>query len=159
MPATPEPKTDTQTDPSTQTDPNTQTDPSIGITPFDIPSREVTREITIDAPVEDVWEAVSTEEGRERWLEQDPERELVVEESVAPEHITWWWWREDEPARRVDVDIAAVPAGTRVTVTETEPMIFPLAQFASMAAHLAADPAGHPAADPAPHPAADLVLV
>jgi uncharacterized protein YndB with AHSA1/START domain len=130
-------------------------EPNIDTTPFDAPS--VTREITIDAPVEDVWEAVSTDEGRERWLEQDPERELVVEESVAPEHITWWWWRDDEPARRVDVDIAAVPAGTRVTVTETEPMIFPLAQLASTAAQLASTTAQ--LASMAAHPAAELVLV
>ncbi len=157
MPAAPEPKTDSST--STDTDTNTDLGTHIDTTPFDAPSREVTREITIDAPVEDVWEAVSTDEGRERWLEQDPERELVVEESVAPEHISWWWWREDEPARRVDVDIAAVPAGTRVTVTETEPMIFPLAQLASMAAHPAAELAAHPAAELAAHPAAELVLV
>ena len=34
-------------------------------------TESVTREITIDAPLEDVWEAVSTDEGRERWLEPD----------------------------------------------------------------------------------------
>ncbi len=38
-------------------------------------SESLTREITIDAPLEDVWEAVSTEAGRERWLEPDPDRE------------------------------------------------------------------------------------
>jgi uncharacterized protein YndB with AHSA1/START domain len=94
----------------------------------------VTREVTIDAPVEDVWEAVSTDEGRERWLEPDPDRVLIVEETDAPSHITWWWWREsdDEPARHVDVNVVAVPdGGTRVTVTETQPAMLPVARLAA----------------------------
>jgi uncharacterized protein YndB with AHSA1/START domain len=89
----------------------------------------VTREITIDAPLEDVWEAVSTEEGRDRWLEPDDDRRIVVERTTAPSHISWWWWHEsdDEPARYVDVDVVAVPDGTRVTVTESQPAMVPIA--------------------------------
>lgn len=94
-------------------------------------SESLTREITIDAPVEDVWEAISTDEGRDRWLEPDPDRTLVVEETQAPSHISWWWWREsdDEPARQVNVDVVAVPDGTRVTVTETQPAMVPMARL------------------------------
>jgi uncharacterized protein YndB with AHSA1/START domain len=94
-------------------------------------SESLTREITIDAPGEDVWEAVSTEEGRERWLEPDPDRRIVVEEEQAPSHISWWWWREsdDEPARQVHVDVAAVPDGTRVIVTERQPAMVPMARL------------------------------
>ena len=93
----------------------------------------VTHEITIDAPLEDVWEAVSTDDGRERWLEPDEDRRIVVERSMAPSHISWWWWNEsdDEPARHVDVDVVAVPDGTRVTVTETQPTIVPMARLAA----------------------------
>jgi len=38
----------------------------------------VTREVDVDASPEEVWEALATEEGRERWL-QEPEREISVE--------------------------------------------------------------------------------
>jgi uncharacterized protein YndB with AHSA1/START domain len=101
-------------------------------TAIDLPEApSVTHEITIDALPEEVWEAVSTDAGRERWLEPDPARELIVEVSEPPARITWWWWRDDEPARHVDVRISPVPDGTRVTVTETEPAIVPLAQLAA----------------------------
>ncbi len=93
----------------------------------------VTREITVDAPIEDVWEAVSTQDGRERWLESDDDRRLVVEQTDPPSHISWWWWHESdsEPARHVDVRVVAVPDGTRVTVTEMQPAIVPVARLAA----------------------------
>lgn len=94
----------------------------------------LTREITVDAPIEDVWEAISTDEGRERWLEPDDDRRIVVERTIAPSHISWWWWHESdaEPARYVDIDVIAIPdGGTRVTVTETQPASVPLAQLAA----------------------------
>jgi hypothetical protein len=102
----------------------TQTDPDT-----------VTREITIDAPLDEVWETVSTDSGRERWLEPDEDRRLVVEDTQPPARITWWWWNEsdNEPARYVDVRVAPAPdgAGTRVTVTETKPSLIPVAQLAA----------------------------
>ncbi len=93
----------------------------------------VTREITINAPIEDVWEAVSTDQGREGWLEPDDDRRLVVEKTDPPSHISWWWWHEsdDEPARQVDVRVVAVPDGTRVTVTEMQPALVPVARLAA----------------------------
>ena len=94
----------------------------------------VTREITIDAPLDDVWEAVSTEEGRERWLEPDEDRRIVIERTMAPSHISWWWWHEsdDEPARYVDVDVVARPdGGTHVTIRETQPAMVPIARLAA----------------------------
>jgi uncharacterized protein YndB with AHSA1/START domain len=96
-------------------------------------TESVTREITIDAPLEVVWEAVSTEEGRERWLEPEEDRRIVVERTMAPSHISWWWWNEgdDDPARHVDVDVVAVPDGTRVTVTESRPTMVPMARLAA----------------------------
>jgi uncharacterized protein YndB with AHSA1/START domain len=97
-------------------------------------SESVTREVTIDAPIEEVWEAFSTEDGRERWLEPDADRTLVVEEADAPSHISWWWWHESdsEPARHVDVSIVALPdGGSRVTVTETQPSLVPMARLAA----------------------------
>ena len=96
-------------------------------------TESVTHEVTIDAPLEDVWEAISTDEGRERWLEPDADRRIVVERTIPPAHISWWWWNEsdNEPARHVDVDVVAVPDGTRVIVTETQPALVPVARLAA----------------------------
>ena len=46
---------------------------------------ETTRRIEIAAEPDEVWEALTTDEGRERWLEDDPDREIVVESEDAPE--------------------------------------------------------------------------
>jgi uncharacterized protein YndB with AHSA1/START domain len=95
---------------------------------------EVRREVEIEAPPEEVWETIATEEGRERWLEQDPAREVHVEAAEGPGdgpgRVVWWWWREDEAPRRVEVLVVAAPAGSRVIVVETAPE-FPLARLAS----------------------------
>jgi uncharacterized protein YndB with AHSA1/START domain len=87
------------------------------------------REVDIDAPPEDVWEALASEEGRERWLEE-PDRTIEVELSDAPNRIVWWWAAEDQPATRVELTIVAAPAGSRVVVTESVP-IFPIEMFAA----------------------------
>jgi uncharacterized protein YndB with AHSA1/START domain len=92
-------------------------------------SELVSREIVIEAPPEEVWQAVADEDERERWLEPDPEREIHVEVADAPSRLVWWWWRGEEPATRVEILIVAAPAGTRVVVTESVPR-FPLALFA-----------------------------
>jgi uncharacterized protein YndB with AHSA1/START domain len=88
------------------------------------------REIEVEASPQEVWEALTTEEGRERWLEEDPEREIHVEQADEPSRLVWWWWSGDEPATRVEFLVVAAPAGTRVIVTETMPT-FPLTMFAS----------------------------
>lgn len=92
--------------------------------------RYVRREVEIDAPPEEVWEAISTEEGRARWLEEDPVREIHVEPTTEPGRIVWWWWRNDrvEERRRVELLVVAAPAGTRVIVIESAPLV-PLARL------------------------------
>jgi uncharacterized protein YndB with AHSA1/START domain len=93
------------------------------------PPATVTREIEIDAPVEDVWETLATEAGRERWLEEDPDRILIVESEEPPSRIAWWWWTEETAATHVEIDVVAIPAGSRVIVTETLPASFPMARM------------------------------
>lgn len=88
------------------------------------------REIEIDATPEEVWDTLTTEHGRGRWLEDDPAREIHVEVAEEPSRLVWWWWRGDEPATRVEFLVVAAPAGTRVLVTESVPT-FPLAMLAS----------------------------
>ena len=95
--------------------------------PVDTPAQ---REIEVEASPEEVWEALTTEEGRERWLEDDPDRKIHVEHADEPSRLVWWWWSGDEPATRVEFLVVAAPAGTRVIVTETMPA-FPLTMFAS----------------------------
>jgi uncharacterized protein YndB with AHSA1/START domain len=99
----------------------------------------VTREIEVDASPEEVWEALVTEEGRERWL-QEPERDIHIEVLDAPNRLVWWWVGEEQPATRVEFLVVAAPGGelpTRVVVTESAPS-FPLAQLqASLTAVLA----------------------
>lgn len=102
----------------------------------------VRREIDVEASPEEVFEALVTEEGRERWLEE-PDREIHVESIDPPSRLTWWWASEEEPFTRVDFEIVALPAGergvafTRVKVTETVPR-FPLAAMAARFAPVAA---------------------
>src|SRR6185436_15220154 len=50
------------------------------------------REIEVEATPEEVWEALTTEEGRERWLEEEPGREIHVELADEPSRLVWWWW-------------------------------------------------------------------
>jgi len=88
------------------------------------------REIEIEATPEEVWEALATEEGREAWLKDEPERELIVETAEEPHRLVWWWWTEHAPATRVEVLVVAAPAGARVVVVESEPS-FPLPALAA----------------------------
>jgi uncharacterized protein YndB with AHSA1/START domain len=91
----------------------------------------VRREIEIEASPEEVWEAIATEEGRERWLEDEPGREIVVERPSAPGRIVWWWSDgPDGDPRRVELVVVAAPRGSRVIVTETAPS-FPLTRLAA----------------------------
>jgi uncharacterized protein YndB with AHSA1/START domain len=89
----------------------------------------VRREIDVDATPEEVWEALATAEGRERWLEES-ERQIHVEVLDAPHRLVWWWAGAEDPATRVEFLIVAAPAGTRVVVTESVPS-FPIAMLAA----------------------------
>ena len=91
---------------------------------------DVRREVEIEATPEEVWETLATEEGRERWLEPDPERELRVEVADAPSRLVWWWASGDEAPTRVEVRVDAIPAGSRVVVVESTPRL-PLTALAS----------------------------
>ena len=87
---------------------------------------QVEREIEIDAAPEEIWEAIATDEGRERWLGDD--REVVVEVVEAPSRLVWWWAGE-EAWSRVEVRLVPAVSATRVIVTESMPA-FPLTALA-----------------------------
>jgi uncharacterized protein YndB with AHSA1/START domain len=88
----------------------------------------ITREVDVDASPEEVWEALATEEGRERWLEE-PDREITVELVDEPERLVWWWSAAEQQPTRVEFLIVAMPRVTRVVVTESIPS-FPIAALA-----------------------------
>jgi uncharacterized protein YndB with AHSA1/START domain len=96
----------------------------------------VRREVDIEASPEEVWEALATEQGRERWLDE-PQRDVHVEVVESPHRLVWWWVGEDEPATRVEFLVVAAPSGTRVVVVESEPS-FPLATLATSLARVSA---------------------
>jgi uncharacterized protein YndB with AHSA1/START domain len=83
---------------------------------------QVSSEIEVQASPEEVWEALATEEGRERWL-GEPDRQIHVEQAEPPCRLVWWWAGEEEPATRVEFRIVAVPDGARVVVTESAPRL------------------------------------
>jgi uncharacterized protein YndB with AHSA1/START domain len=93
---------------------------------------EVTREVELDAPREEVWEALTDADELAEWfandVELDPEpggegvfrwddgdeRHAVVEEVVPLERFAFTW--EDG---RVVIELEEIPCGTRVTVVES----------------------------------------
>lgn len=90
------------------------------------------REIVVRASAEEVWEALATEEGRERWLESEGEHDVEVEVEVAEasSRLVWWWRAAPGPATRVEFLVSAVADGTRVLVIERAPR-FPIEMLAS----------------------------
>ena len=96
----------------------------------------VRREIEIEASPQEVWDALATDEGRERWLDE-PDRTIHVETADPPHRLVWWWWEGEQPATRVELIVVAVPAGARVLVVESVPA-FPLAALAARFALVAA---------------------
>ena len=93
---------------------------------------EVTREVVLDAPVEEVWSALTEPERLEEWFANDVELELepggegtfrwddgeerhaVVEEVDHERRFSFTW---DES--HVAIELDEVDGGTRVVVTET----------------------------------------
>jgi uncharacterized protein YndB with AHSA1/START domain len=88
----------------------------------------VERDIEIEASPEEVWEAIATEEGRERWLGEE-ERDVLVETVEEPFRLVWWWRADDEAWSRVEVTLVPAVSSTRVVVRESVPT-FPLAPLA-----------------------------
>ena len=76
---------------------------------------EVTREVVLEAPLDEVWEALTDPGQVEEWFTEDgEERELVVEEVETRRRVAYTW---DEG--HVAIEVEEVETGTRVVVTET----------------------------------------
>ena len=93
---------------------------------------EVTREVVLEAPVDEVWSALTDPERLEEWFANDVELELepggegtfrwddgeerhAVVEEVDPERRFAFTWDESH----VSIELDEVDGGTRLVVTET----------------------------------------
>src|SRR3954449_941090 len=95
-------------------------------------------EIEIEAGIDEVWDALASEEGRSGWLEEDGEREIVVESEERPHRLVWWWWEGAGPETRVEFLLVPAVSGTRVVVIESAPSSVPLASLSARFALVAA---------------------
>ena len=76
---------------------------------------EVTREVVLDAPVEEVWDALTDPDRLDEWFSEDgEERELAIEEVETRRRVAYTW---DDG--NVAIELEELEGGTRVVVTET----------------------------------------
>jgi uncharacterized protein YndB with AHSA1/START domain len=69
----------------------------------------------VEAPLEEVWDAVTEPEQVEEWFSEDgEERDLVVEEVETRRRVAYTW-----EEGRVAIELEEVERGTRIVVTET----------------------------------------
>ncbi|HEX9417288.1 MAG TPA: SRPBCC domain-containing protein [Gaiellaceae bacterium] len=101
---------------------------------------EVTRELVLPAPPDEVWEELTDPERLEEWFaseveleveeggeghfrwENGEERHAVVEEVEEGRRLGYRWTDEDGNETHVGFTIEEVDEGTRVVVTETAPV-------------------------------------
>lgn len=92
---------------------------------------EISRELTIPAPPDDVWDTLS----EPAWLGDDAsidlrpsgevragERSGFVEEAERPRRLVFWWSRPEEDATRVEIELVGGEGETCVRVVESRPL-------------------------------------
>jgi uncharacterized protein YndB with AHSA1/START domain len=85
----------------------------------------VARDITLPVDVDEAWDALTDPELLAEWL--GAEREAVLEEADPGERLVFWWYEDGEPGSRVELTLAPVEHGTRVSVREAPVGPFALA--------------------------------
>jgi uncharacterized protein YndB with AHSA1/START domain len=92
---------------------------------------ELSREITLPAPAEDVWRSLAEPAwlGENASIELWPDGEVragdrtgFVEEADAPRRLVFWWSEPGEDASRVELDLEADGTETHVRVVESRPL-------------------------------------
>jgi uncharacterized protein YndB with AHSA1/START domain len=104
----------------------------------------IERELTLPAPPEAVWEALTDPDWLREWLADEAELQLRpggdarfrigedtrtgwVEEVTPPAggaagRLAFWWEQEGEPASRVALELTHTDEGTRLRVVESRPL-------------------------------------
>lgn len=107
-----------------------------------VPAEAIVR-VDIDAAPDDVWQALTTDDGRTSWLGDGSkigddvgdeihvndlvtgQRKCGVLDEVTPGHrLGYTWWPETSPAdaTRVAISLEPIHTGTRITVVESRPV-------------------------------------
>jgi uncharacterized protein YndB with AHSA1/START domain len=98
-------------------------------------SEKIEREVVVEAPVEEVWEAVTSDgwlaeevlldlrPGGDACFRSGEERKAGwIEEVLAPARLVFWWGTGDEPATRVELLLRPDDGRTALRVVETRPL-------------------------------------
>jgi uncharacterized protein YndB with AHSA1/START domain len=98
-------------------------------------SDRIERELWLQAPPEDVWQAITSDGwladevdldlrpgGDALFRSAEDEKEGWIEEVSAPSRLTFWWAADGEPATRVELTVRADDGCTRLRVIETRPL-------------------------------------
>jgi uncharacterized protein YndB with AHSA1/START domain len=92
---------------------------------------ELSREITLPAPAEEVWRSLEQPEwlGEDASIDLRPDGELragdrtgFVEEAEEPRRLVFWWSRPGEDASRVELELEEDGDETHVRVVESFPL-------------------------------------
>jgi uncharacterized protein YndB with AHSA1/START domain len=96
----------------------------------------VVHEELLDAPPEEVWPAVSEEDGLASWLGDEValdvrpagtghvvdggvRREVLVTDVEPGRRVAWQWWGDDDVLSAVEIVLAPAPHGTYLRIVET----------------------------------------
>lgn len=80
---------------------------------------EITREVTLDAPAADVWEALTDDDVRSDWLEDDADRVTLVDTADPGRLLRWTWWDDGGAASTVTITLTPTDdGGTHLHVAE-----------------------------------------
>lgn len=115
-------------DPADSPQPTASEQPPAGEPASEAETSCVSRSVEINAPVDDVWDAVSDPDQRSAWLDDDDALARVTRiDWVEPgRSLSWTWWHPDdaEAATQVQVTLDEPATGiTRVIVTERRPTL------------------------------------
>jgi uncharacterized protein YndB with AHSA1/START domain len=131
---------------------------------------EVTREVVLPAPAEEVWRSLTEPERLAEWLAEEvrldlePGGELTLRlpdgserhgfvDAVEPPHLLRFFWRTgDEELTQVEIGLEEVEEATRVRVVESRPLALLDARGVDLAGELGVRPA-------APEASAAMTLV
>jgi uncharacterized protein YndB with AHSA1/START domain len=131
---------------------------------------EVSRDVVVDAPAEEVWRSLTEPERLAEWLAEEVRLELepggdlelrmpdgserhgFVDEVEPPRRLRFFWREGDAELSEVEVTLEEAEGGTRVRVVESRPLALLDARGVDLGAELGAYP-------PAPEASASPVLM